>query len=81
MSLLFIWNLIACSADDSNWDYLYSDQYILEESHANLIRQIDFFGPDEEGLTWGFDLDGVVSAEGEEDSCGHGDFEDQEGRV
>ena len=72
--------LFACSAP-SSWEYLHEDQYILANTHANMIRQIDFFGTDDQGQAWGFNLDDRDSPEGEEESCEHGDLTDATGRT
>lgn len=53
---------------------------MLEGTHANVIRQILFEGEIEPGVARGFDLDGVVSPEDDEASCGHGDLMSPDGR-
>lgn len=53
---------------------------MLEGTHANVIRQILFEGEVETGVARGFDLDGVVSPEDDEASCGHGDLMSPDGR-
>lgn len=37
--------------------------------------------PDDDGVAPGFDLDGIVSADGDPESCGHGDFTSPDGRA
>jgi hypothetical protein len=65
--------MIACASESSPWTYLEEGQYILENSQANIVKKFDI--PSEEnGLVEGFNLDGVVSEEGDDDTCGHGDF-------
>ena len=80
MSLILM-GLLACSQQASEWGYLEEGQYILEDSHANVLRTFEMFGTDDDGLSWGFNLDGEVTPDGEEESCGHGDLNDQEGRA
>lgn len=60
--------------------YFEGDRYMLEGSHVNITQTIRFMELEADGVARGFDLDGRVSAEGEEESCGHGDFRSPEGR-
>lgn len=53
--------------------YFPGEQYILPDSHANVVRRLTFSAQLEPGVALGFDLDGRDSAPGDEDSCGHGD--------
>lgn len=69
--------LHGCSPD---WTYLGDDQYVLNQSHANVLREFQFLGEEAPGVVQGFDLDNVSSGEGDPDSCGHGDLIDPEGR-
>ena len=81
MSLLVLLGLTACTEEQpEQWTYLDEGTYILSDSHANGMRKVEFFGTDEDGLSWGFDLDDRISEDGEEESCGHGDLTDAEGR-
>ena len=73
-------SLLACSQDPPEWGYLEEGQYILENSHANVLRTFALFGTDDNGLSWGFNLDGEITPDGVEESCGHGDLTDPEGR-
>jgi len=73
-----IFLLIACSAKDTPWDYLEEGQYILEDSHANIVRMFDIPAL-EDDVVEGFNLDGVVSEDGDSDSCGHQDYVDPYG--
>ena len=43
--------------------------FVLPQSHANVIREFQFFSESEEGVSEGFDLDGVNSDEPVEDTC------------
>ena len=62
------------------WTYLGEDQFVLNQSHANVLREFHFLGEEAPGVVQGFDLDNVTSAEGDSASCGHGDLVDPEGR-
>ena len=63
-------SLIVASCGDSTWydEYFGGDAYMLERSHANVMRRFIFNGEVEEGVAWGFDLDGVNNTSGEEES-------------
>lgn len=61
--------------------YFEGEQYILPNSHVNILRRLVFASPIEPGVTIGFDLDGRESGPGDEASCGHGDQTDPEGRA
>ena len=61
--------------------YFEGSRYVREGTHANIVRTLRFMELEEEGVARGFDLDGRVSADGEEESCGHGDFISPEGRT
>ena len=76
---MFTFLFLACQSPQK-WGYLYEDQYIIDDGYANVIRNLEFFGTNEYGEAWGFDLDNTTSPEGEDDSCGHGDLTDPEGR-
>lgn len=71
------------SLDDTTGDvepYFDAEQYILPNSHVNVVRRLGFSGQLEPGIAHGFDLDGTVSPPGDQDSCGHGDVMDPSGR-
>ena len=59
-------------------DYFEDDLYMLPDSHANVVRVIDFVG-EAGGVVAGFDLDHTVSEAGDPESCGHGDLVSPEG--
>lgn len=61
--------------------YFEGERYMLEDTYANVVHTLRFMEQDAEGVARGFNLDGRVSEEGEEDSCGHGDFTSPEGRT
>ena len=65
---------------DGPWGYLEEGQYVVKNSHANVLREFEFTGEESPGVAQGFNLDGAVSVEGDPDSCGHGDLTDPEGR-
>ena len=78
MMLWFVFT--GCAEEDvSQWGYLEEGQYILEDSHVNVIRSFEFLSVDDDGLAYGFDLDEEQTEEGEELSCGHGDLTDPNG--
>ena len=60
-------------------DYFDDGGYILRDSHALIIREISFFGQDDDGRLEGFDLDDKASDTSDENSCGHSDLEDASG--
>ncbi len=60
--------------------YFEGEQYVLDNSHVNVIRRLVFSGQVEPGVAHGFDLDAEVSPPGDDDSCGHGDLVDPDGR-
>ena len=76
-------SLIVASCGDSTWydEYFGGDAYMLERSHATVMRRFIFNGEVEEGVAWGFDLDGVNNTSGEEESCYEYDYVDPEGRT
>ena len=69
---------VSPNIDDPQWEYLPDGQYVLAQSMSNVIKRYEFFGATD-GVAEGFDLDNVDSSDGDEDTCGHGDFEDPSG--
>jgi hypothetical protein len=59
--------VIGCSAEENVVEV--EGGFILPQSHANVIRQFEFFSEESPGVSDGFDLDGVNSTEPVEDSC------------
>jgi hypothetical protein len=55
--------------------------YLLSDSHAVVIRDIRFFGEDDDGALEGFDLDNTVSEAGNTQTCGHPDSTDAAGQT
>ena len=78
---MMFWLLLSCAQDESRYAYLGEDMFVDTTVHSNILREFSFFGTDEEGFAYGFDLDGKVSGQGEEESCGHGDLESPSGTV
>ena len=73
--------LTGCTSSDTKplYDYLDEGDYVIDNSHANVITSFHFFGMDEEGYVDGLDLDGIVSESGDEETCGHGDLTNANG--
>ena len=65
---------------EEEWNYYQGSDFYLEAAHTNVIRQIIFLQEESPGVVEGFNLDGRVSAGGDEESCGHADLEDPQGR-
>lgn len=66
--------LCACQAPTSPFDDYFDDgAFMLENSHANVLRKFSFTRELEPGVAEGFDLDDQSSPDGEAESCGHGD--------
>ncbi len=61
--------------------YIENEGFVLPGSHANILRSYTITVPDENGFVSGFNLDGLDTEEGDEDSCRQGDFTDPEGRT
>jgi hypothetical protein len=61
-------------------DYFDDGGYILHESHALVIRDIEFFGKNEDGTAEGFDLDDTTSDDTDESTCRHPDLSDAAGQ-
>ena len=61
-------------------DYFEGGGVLKPDSIGLVIRDVRFFGRNEDGTTDGFDLDGHTSQSGEAASCGHADTTDSEGR-
>ncbi|MGB0648227.1 MAG: hypothetical protein ACPGQS_13670, partial [Bradymonadia bacterium] len=66
---------------DTTVPYIANSGFILEGSHANLLKSYSIAVPDDEGFVPGFDLDGIDTEEGDEASCRQGDFVDPDGRT
>ena len=60
------------------WEYLGEDAGVLDRSQASLIRQYEI-PLVEDGVVDGFNLDGEVSAAGDQGTCGHEDFVNADG--
>jgi hypothetical protein len=73
-------DLIAPPDMEEEWSYYQGSDFYLETSHTNVIRQILFLQEETPGIVSGFNLDRRVSERGDEESCGHPDREDPEGR-
>ena len=54
--------------------YFENDGYMLPKSHSNILRAFTMTRPDEDGRVVGFNLDNLVTEEGDEDFCREGDF-------
>ena len=65
---------------EEEWSYYQGSDFYLENSHTNVIRQILFLQEEIPGVVPGFNLDSRVSERGDEETCGHPDLEDPEGR-
>ena len=59
--------------------YFEGEGFVLERTHVNVLTEMTFEEQPEPGVAPGFDLDGVVSEDGDEDSCGHGDVVSPDG--
>ena len=62
-------------------DYFDDGGYILANSHNIIIREVQFFGANEDGTVEGFNLDDRVSESGDEQTCGHPDSTDSDGLI
>lgn len=62
-------------------DYFDDGGYILNDSHALIIREISFFGKHEDGSLEGFDLDQKASDGNDDSTCGHADLADSSGNA
>lgn len=73
--------LSACTpkVEDTGTVYFDDGGFVLGDAHANVVRQFDFTAMDSDGVADGFNLDGLVSADGDAESCGHGDLVDPQG--
>ena len=60
--------------------YFEGEQYMLEDSHVNVIRQFEITGLVEDGIANGFDIDQQVTEPGDPMHCNHGDLVDPDGR-
>ena len=68
------------SDQEPDWSYYQGSDFYLEESHTSIIRQIIFLKEEMPGVVPGFNLDDRVSEDGDEETCGHPDLEDPDGR-
>ena len=67
---------------DGIMDYWFNhDGYVYEKSHANVMREFDFFGEVEFGVAEGFDLDEKVSDNRDESTCYSRDYTTPEGQT
>ena len=78
LSYLLMLGLGCRQEDASYWEYLGEDAGVLDRSQASLIRQYEI-PLVEDGIVNGFNLDGEVSTQGDESSCGHEDFVNGDG--
>lgn len=78
--MLAVLGLGLAGCETGDWRYLEDGQYVLNNSHANVLREFRFIGESAPGVVEGFDLDGTDSADGDPNSCGHGDLVDAAGR-
>jgi len=67
-------------AQGSAEPYFEGARYMREGTHVNIVHQLRFIELEGDGVARGFDLDGRRSEDGDEESCGHGDFTSPEGR-
>jgi hypothetical protein len=65
-------------ADDPELSYFPETWSVEPATHMNALYRVHFYG-EEEGVAAGWDLDGEISPEDDEASCGHGDFVSPEG--
>lgn len=77
---------VAEDAPDRFWEerrsqeaYFPNGGFLLKRSIAGVVNQLLIRGTEEGTTALGFNLDGKVSEDGEEQSCGHGDLADFEG--
>ena len=77
-TLLMCLALSGCT--NESWTHLQEGEYILKNSHVNVLREFHFTSETNPGEAEGFDLDGVNTAAGDPNSCGHADLVDSEGR-
>lgn len=61
--------------------YIENEGFVLPGSQANVLRTYTIAVADENGFVPGFNLDGLDTEDGDEDSCRQGDFIDPEGRT
>ncbi len=62
------------SETDELADYFTDGGYMLQGAHANVVRAFAFPLATDDGVAYGFDLDGKVSEDGDPAGCGHGDL-------
>ena len=77
--------LTACAETEGNvesaFDYLEEGDFVIEDSHVNIFKSFEFFGMDENGFADGINLDGIVSENGDEETCGHEDLTNADGET
>jgi len=69
------------TAEMAEEPYFAGGQYILADSHANVVRTMRIVGETAPGVALGFDLDERVSEAGDVETCRHADLSDPEGRA
>ena len=60
--------------EPSERDYFDDQGFMSEGSLVNVVSRLVLQGVDDEGVALGFDLDGVTSEAGNDESCGHADL-------
>ena len=65
-------------SDEEDLGFLDEGRTVDQTTHVNAVRQF-FLLADEDGVAPGFNLDGIISPDGDVASCGHGDFTDPNG--
>ena len=68
------------SGGEGGAPYFEGEHYVKPKTHVNIVQRFQFLELEDEGVARGFDLDGVMSEEGDEQGCGHADFVSPEGR-
>ena len=64
------WKEISFLSYPSPTEFLPENYTIEAKSHANVMRTVEFFKEDEEGVLRGFNLDNTISDGSEAESCG-----------
>ena len=70
---------VVLGEEENFGDYFAAGGYLAGDSIVNVIRQVSFDQKVEAGVCWGFNLDGQVSEEGDEQSCLHADMVSPDG--
>lgn len=68
------------ASGDEAQGYIENEGFVLEKSHAIVLRQFSFFGLDADERLEGFTIDDVVSDSEDASTCNHPDRVDREGR-